>query len=303
AQAIVVVIVVLIIILAIAFMLIMNHKQLREIIELDDLITKIDKMNLEADIVKLNKMELAGESLITLTTWRESYQQATTKKIPQVQALLDQAAEQNAHYLLFKARKNIKQAQGIMRPTYDDAKNTQEVFTELLESHRENQMQYDELNKNYLELRKKVLADSFEYGVALDRIEDELAAIEQDFSEAKSLTAQGDQVEAKRVLSKIKAALDLVETVLPKVRDARRQLDQVFRAQLGELSDTYKKMMSSKYYITQIDVLGEIKKIRGQVNEASRTLADLKIAELDKQISEIKSAIADLYEVLTREYK
>lgn len=31
--------------------------------------------------------------------------------------------------------------------------------------------------------------------------------MENDFSEAKSLTAQGDQVEAKRILSKIKAAL------------------------------------------------------------------------------------------------
>ncbi|MCO6532694.1 septation ring formation regulator EzrA [Lactobacillus sp.] len=302
-QSIIVIIAILIIILIIAFMLIVNRKQLREIIELDDLITKIEKMNLDADIIKLDKMDLAGESLTTLTTWRKNYDQTTTKKIPEVQDLIEKAAEQNAHYQLFKAKKNINQAQEIMRPTFDDAKNTKEVFTELLESNRENQMQLDDLNKNYQDMRKQVLADSFEYGQALDQIESELSAIEGDFTEAKSLTAQGDQVEAKRVLSKIKVALTGVKTKLPEIRQARHELDTVFQDQLREISDSYKKMMSSKYYITKIDVLAEIKKVRTEVDDARKLLQDLKIDELNEKISKIQKEIANLYDVLAKEYK
>lgn len=284
-------------------MLIVNRKQLREIIELDDLITKIEKMNLGTDIIKLDKMDLAGESLTTLTTWRKSYDQTTTKKIPEVQDLLEKAAEQNAHYQLFKAKKNIKHAQEIMRPTYADAKNTKEVFTELLESNRENQIQLDDLNKSYQDMRKTVLADSFEYGSALDQIESELTTIENDFTEAKSLTAQGDQVEAKRILSKIKVAISAVKGKLPNIRKARHELDTVFQDQLQELSDSYKKMISSKFYITKIDVLAEIKKVRNQVDEARKLLQNLKIAELNAQIDQIKKEIANLYDVLTKEYK
>lgn len=284
-------------------MLIVNRKQLREIIELDDLITKIEKMNLDADIIKLDKMDLAGESLTTLTTWRKNYDQTTTKKIPEVQDLIEKAAEENAHYQLFKARKNINQAQEIMRPTFDDAKNTKEVFNELLESNRENQMLLNDLNKNYQDMRKEVLADSFEYGQALDRIESELSAIESDFTEAKSLTAQGDQVEAKRVLSKIRVALNSIKTKLPEIRQARHELDTVFQDQLQEISDSYKKMMSSKYYITKIDVLAEIKKVRTEVDEARKLLQDLQIDELKNKISKIQKEIANLYDVLTKEYK
>lgn len=284
-------------------MLIINRRQLREIIELDDLITKIAKMHLDADIVELDKMDLAGESLTTLTTWRKSYEQATTKKIPMVQTLLEQAAEQNVHYQLFKAHKNIKQAQEIMKPTYDDAKNTKEVFAELLESNRENQMQYSELIKEYKDLRKQVLADSYDYGVALDQIESKLTAMENDFSEAKSLTAQGDQVEAKRILSKLKTTLASLNSVLPQIRDAQNQLDKVFQDQLTELSNTYKKMMSSKYYITQVDVLDKIKQIRGQITEAGKSMADLNITDLENKITKIKKAIANLYDILTKEYK
>lgn len=284
-------------------MLIVNRKQLREIIELDDLITKIEKMNLDADIIKLDKMDLAGESLTTLTTWRKNYDQTTTKKIPEVQDLIEKAAEENAHYQLFKARKNINQAQEIMRPTFDDAKNTKEVFNELLESNRENQMLLNDLNKNYQDMRKEVLADSFEYGQALDQIESELSAIESDFTEAKSLTAQGDQVEAKRVLSKIRVALNSIKTKLPEIRQARHELDTVFQDQLQEISDSYKKMMSSKYYITKIDVLAEIKKVRTEVDDARKLLQDLKIDELNKKISKIQKEIANLYDVLIKEYK
>lgn len=284
-------------------MLIVNRKQLREIIELDDLITKIEKMNLDADIIKLDKMDLAGESLTTLTTWRKNYDQTTSKKIPEVQDLIEKAAEENAHYQLFKARKNINQAQEIMRPTFDDAKNTKEVFNELLESNRENQMLLNDLNKNYQDMRKEVLADSFEYGQALDQIESELSAIESDFTEAKSLTAQGDQVEAKRVLSKIKVALNSIKTKLPEIRQARHELDTVFQDQLQEISDSYKKMMSSKYYITKIDVLAEIKKVRTEVDEARKLLQDLQIDELKNKISKIQKEIANLYDVLTKEYK
>lgn len=284
-------------------MLIVNRKQLREIIELDDLITKIEKMNLDADIIKLDKMDLAGESLTTLTTWRKNYDQTTTKKIPEVQDLIEKAAEENAHYQLFKARKNINQAQEIMRPTFDDAKNTKEVFNELLESNRENQMLLNDLNKNYQDMRKEVLADSFEYGQALDQIESELSAIESDFTEAKSLTAQGDQVEAKRVLSKIRVALNSIKTKLPEIRQARHELDTVFQDQLQEISDSYKKMMSSKYYITKIDVLAEIKKVRTEVDEARKLLQDLQIDELKNKISKIQKEIANLYDVLTKEYK
>ncbi len=89
-QSIIVIIAILIIILIVAFMLIINRRQLREIIELDDMITKIDKMDLGNDIAKLDKIDLAGESLTTLTTWRKNYEQATSKKIPEVQELLEQ---------------------------------------------------------------------------------------------------------------------------------------------------------------------------------------------------------------------
>ena len=302
-ETLIVIAVIIVGILVVAFMLITNRRQLKEIEAIDKLVNKIEKMHLERDIDRLDKMDLAGESLTTLNTWRKSYQEASTAKIPEVQHLVEEAADQNSNYHLFKARKNIKQAREIIKPTFEDARNTKAVFTELLESNRENQVQYESLIKTYREIRKMVLADSFDYGVALEQLENELAAMDSDFDEAKNLSSQGDHVEAKRVLSKIRMDLSNLQEELPKIREGHHQIESTFQDQLRELSTTYKNMLSEKYYITEVNILEEIKKIHTEIDKARDLLADLKMNELAEQNKKISNQIDALYSVLAKEYK
>ena len=302
-QTIIIVAVVILIIVVVALMLLINRKQLREVEVIDAALNEIEDMHLEDDIKRLNKMDLAGESLTTLNTWRKSYKEASTKKLPRVKKLVEEAANENATYKLFKARKKIKEAQQIIKPTLEDARNTKAVFTELLESNKENQIQYDALIKVYRELRKDVLANSFEYGTAIDQIEDQLASMESDFEEAKNLSSQGDHVEAKRVLSKIRMSLAALQKQLPKIKDGYHQLEVVFQDQLKELSNVYKKMISEKYYITKVDVLSRIKDIHDQIDSARKLLAELKVDELANENKKISSEIDGLYDILAKEYK
>ena len=302
-QTIIIVAVEILIIVVVALMLLINHKQLREVEVIDAALNEIEEMHLEDDIKRLNKMDLAGESLTTLNTWRKSYKEASTKKLPRVKKLVEEAANENATYKLFKARKKIKEAQQIIKPALEDARNTKAVFTELLESNKENQIQYDALIKVYRELRKDVLANSFEYGTAIDQIEDQLASMESDFEEAKNLSSQGDHVEAKRVLSKIRMSLAALQKQLPKIKDGYHQLEVVFQDQLKELSNVYKKMISEKYYITKVDVLSRIKDIHDQIDSARKLLAELKVDELANENKKISSEIDGLYDILAKEYK
>lgn len=302
-QTIIIVAVVILIIVVVALMLLINRKQLREVEVIDAALNEIEEMHLEDDIKRLNKMDLAGESLTTLNTWRKSYKEASTKKLPRVKKLVEEAANENATYKLFKARKKIKEAQQIIKPALEDARNTKAVFTELLESNKENQIQYDALIKVYRELRKDVLANSFEYGTAIDQIEDQLASMESDFEEAKHLSSQGDHVEAKRVLSKIRMSLAALQKQLPKIKDGYHQLEVVFQDQLKELSNVYKKMISEKYYITKVDVLSRIKDIHDQIDSARKLLAELKVDELANENKKISSEIDGLYDILAKEYK
>lgn len=301
-QSLLIIAIVILVIVIIAAMLLINRHQLHQIEELDNDLGNIEDLHLERAIEKLDKMELAGESLTTLNTWKKSYKKSAAL-FPKIQQLIEDAADQNARYTLIKAHKSIKQAQDLLTPAEDDMKNCSEVFTQLLESNRENKIQYDELSSVYRDLRKQVLADSFDYGSAIDEIENRLSSLESDFAEAKNLSAQGDHVEAKRVLTKIKMALDLLQKQLPEIKDAQHQLSTVFHDQLGELSSAYKTMRDQKYSFGNLDILLEIKKSNDQIDKSLASLAKMDIDEVKSGISKIDKEISTLYSILEKEYK
>lgn len=302
-QTLIVIAIIILLILLLAFMLGLNRRQMNEIEQLEHQISQIEKMHLETAISRLDKMDLAGESLTTLNTWRKCYRQAATQKIPEMQHLLEDAADQNTSYRLFQARKNIKQAQEIMTTTLEDVKNTRDVFRELLESNRENQLQYDSLIKDYHRQRKMILANSFDYGTSLDELENKLSVMEKNFDEAKNLSAQGDHVEAKRVLSQIKINLHHLKQQLPLLKQAHHQLAVIFRDQLREITTTYKKMIADKYYFKGQNILSQVKQVHQLVDQAQDLLAKLQVDELAKQNKIIAQRIDDLYSILAKEIK
>ena len=65
-QTIIIIAVVILIIVVIALMLWVNRRQLRAIEVIDAAVNEIEKMHLEEDITRLDKMDLAGESLTTI---------------------------------------------------------------------------------------------------------------------------------------------------------------------------------------------------------------------------------------------
>lgn len=290
------------IIVVVMAMLLINRRQLRDIEELDNELGNMEDLHLERAIGKLDQMELAGESLATLNTWKKSYQKAA-ELFPEIQRLIEDGADENARYRLVKSHQSIKQARELVDSVSEDVKNSSDVFTQLLESNRENKAQYDELMQSYREIRKEILADSFDYSVALEEIENRLSAMEEDFAQAKNLSAQGDHVEAKRVLSKIQADLTALKTKLPEVKEDQHDLQTVFADQLDEIAAGYKEMWDAKYGFGSLDLLLEIKQSNDQIDRSLAALAQLDLEETSKGMKKVEKEIKTLYGILEKEYK
>lgn len=290
------------IIVVVMAMLLINRRQLRDIEELDNELGNMEDLHLERAIGKLDQMELAGESLATLNTWKKSYQKAA-ELFPEIQRLIEDGADENDRYRLVKSHQSIKQARELVDSVSEDVKNSSDVFTQLLESNRENKAQYDELMQSYREIRKEILADSFDYSVALEEIENRLSAMEEDFAQAKNLSAQGDHVEAKRVLSKIRADLTALKTKLPEVKEDQHDLQTVFADQLDEIAAGYKEMRDAKYGFGSLDVMLEIRQSNDQIDRSLAALAQLDLEETSKGMKKVEKEIKTLYGILEKEYK
>lgn len=274
--------------------------------QLDLLAKNSDKLNdvsIKEDIKRLEKMELAGKSLDTFNKWKKTYESVATQDVATLHELIERGIAENGRYSLFKAKKTITEANDLSQKAIESLKESKKVFTELLESNRDNQIQYASLLKEYQETRKEVLAKSYDYEVALDKIEDELTTMESEFDSVKNLSAQGDHVEAKRVLNQIGDELDRLEKQLPDIKQFDTELKTTFPEQLEEISTTYKKMLKDKYKIKEVDVLDEVKNIYDQIDKNLVTLSEMDVDNARKNNEIIASQIDNLYSILTKEFK
>ncbi|MBD5430032.1 septation ring formation regulator EzrA [Lactobacillus sp.] len=298
-----IIVIIILIIAAVAVAVMVNKSNTNQLDKIEKASADLNDLSVKEDIKRLEKMELAGKSLETFNKWKKTYESVETQDIGTLHQLLKQGVAENSRYSLFKAKKMISEAQEINERAHTNLKESKKVFTELLESNRDNQIQYTSLLKEYQELRKEVLAKSYNYEVALDKIEDELTTMEGEFDSVKNLSAQGDHVEAKRVLTQIDDELKRLQKQLPQIKKFDNDLKNTFPEQLEEISDTYRKMRKEKYKIKEVNILDEVKNIYDQIDSNLITLGEMNIEGVKKNNEIIASQIDNLYGTLTKEFK
>lgn len=302
-QSIQIILLILVVIAAVAGAVIFNKYYNHQIAHLDALSEQLNDITVQEDIKRLEKMELAGKSLETFDESKKVYLEVANHQIDTLHKLLEEAATSNAKYALFKARKLIKEAQALYQDAQEKVDKSKTTFEELLESNKDNQIQFAALNKDYQKQRKHVLADSFNYEIALEQLENELQSIESQFESVKNLSAQGDHVEAKRVLNQLSKDLENLKTQLPEIKKYDEELKTTFPSQLDEITRTYKKMKKDKYTINEIDVLETVKNLRSRIEKCQEDLSKLELETVKKGAASISRQIDDLYNILTKEFK
>lgn len=300
-----IIIILLLIILVIAAVSVIgtNKSNLKKIEQLQRMRASLTNPAIDEEIKRLEKMELAGKSLETFNKWKKKYDRVENIDRASLDKLLKEAKIENGKYSLFKANNLIHKAQELVQTAHEDLKGSEKTFGELLESNRDNQKQNAALLKSYQTLRKEVLAKSYNYEVALDKIEDELSSIGKDFDSVKNLSAQGDHVEAKQVLQKIDEKLGVLSDELPKVKQFDKDLKTTFPDQLDEISTTYKQMRKDKFMIKEVSVPEEVKNLYNQIDHNLDVLGNLDIDAVEKNNEMIASQIDNLYNILTKEFK
>ncbi len=303
AQSIIIILIIVLIIALVAAAVIINKYFNHQIAQIDQASEQINDITAKENISRLEKMGLAGKSLATFEESKSAYQEVETKQIGELQHLLEQAAETNAKYNLLKARRIIKQAEELAQSAQETVDKSKTTFNELLESNRDNKIQYASLLKDYQQQRKQILANSFNYEQSLTQLENDLALIEGQFDTVKNLSAQGDHVEAKRVLDEIKEKITSLKKSLPDIQKYEQDLRTIFGEQLDEITHTYKKMLKDKYRIEEVDVLETIKQLREKIEESRADLSKLELDKVKKINDAINERIDGLYDILTKEFK
>lgn len=266
-----------------------------------DKVKQMTETELSADFANLSRLHLTGQSLDEFKEVDREYRYLINRQLPEISENLNDLTGMVANYKLFSARKDLK----IIDEQVD---NAQERFSDIkkklqgIQKNTEDQQKMIlKLKKRYQEIRKTLLAKNFSFGPAIDKLEEMLSQLEDEFEEYTQLTEDGDFVKSEKPLKQLEKDTSKMERNIEVIPPLYNNLKNVFPQQLSELQAGFAKMKDEGYMFTQN--LGQmLSDIQSECDQNMVDLTNLKIAEAQANNKGIADEIDDIYDILSREY-
>ena len=260
----------------------------------------LKEARLEGKIKKLTKMKLSGASDDRFNQLKVEYHKQEEEIFSDILRQMRGAEYKNTEFKVFGANQDLKKVNTSLDQFEKKIAEISQGFDELLKSNELNATHSEELQKKYQTLRKQVLTQSFSYGPATDKLEDELSEIANLLDNEKQLTSKGDHIEASQILDDIKIKLGLITDQLKVIEPLFHDLNEVFPGQVDEIKFVFQKL-DKQHFKFNDDIVALIQEVQKEIEESNEKLGELNFDAVNTNNEDIKQRIDDLYETLTLE--
>lgn len=291
--------IILIVLFFLWYMWFLQKKNASTLNEYKDRTDHLKEARLEGKIEKLTKMKLSGASDDRFNQLKVEYHKQE-EIFSDILRQMRGAEYKNTEFKVFGANSDLKKINASLKQFEDEISQISQGFDELLKSNELNATHSEELQKKYQTLRKQVLTQSFSYGPATDKLEDELSEIANLLDNEKQLTTKGDHIEASQILDDIKIKLGLITDQLKVIEPLFHDLNEVFPGQVDEIKFVFQKL-DKQHFKFNDDIVALIQEVQKEIEESNDKLGELNFDAVNTNNEDIKQRIDDLYETLTLE--
>jgi len=232
---------------------------------------ELKKAQLDDKIEKLEKMKLSGASDDRYNQLKVEYHKQTDDIFSDILTQIRAAEYKNTEFKVFGSAKDLKKLNTEMDDFETKIGEVSQGFDELLASNELNATHSEELQHQYQTLRKQVLTQSFSYGPATDKLEDELSEIANLLDKEKELTTKGDHIEASQCLDDVKLKLGLITDQLKIIEPLYHDLNEVFPGQVDEIKFVYQKLDKQHFQFSD-DIVQLISDVQHEIDESDQKL-------------------------------
>ncbi|WP_119318940.1 septation ring formation regulator EzrA [Companilactobacillus formosensis] len=292
--------IILIVLFFLWYMWFLQKKNASTLNEYKDRTDHLKEARLEGKIEKLTKMKLSGASDDRFNQLKVEYYKQEEEIFSDILRQMRGAEYKNTEFKVFGANSDLKKINASLKQFEDELSRISQGFDELLKSNELNATHSEELQKKYQTLRKQVLTQSFSYGPATDKLEDELSEIANLLDNEKQLTTKGDHIEASQILDDIKIKLGLITDQLKVIEPLFHDLNEVFPGQVDEIKFVFQKL-DKQHFKFNDDIVALIQEVQKEIDESNDKLGELNFDAVNTNNEDIKQRIDDLYETLTLE--
>lgn len=273
----------------------------RKIRNVREQVNVLKQLPLGQDIEAGHQMSLTGQSLTAFNALVDEYQQVNEKTFYDLDHLIDQVLFDVRGINFVKTNRERHQAEALLTEASDHFDHVRSGLAELKKVDGEHRAAVARLEKKYQDLRKVLLSQNLSFGPSIDRLEQNLADLEAQFDEFTTLSQQGDHVAAQKVLDTLTDGTTTLEKLIETIPPLYADLKTGFNEQLMDIGDGYQQMTADNYVFGNLDLPGQINRVRSEIQTATKQLTNLDLAAVSAANHNIEVQIDDLYSVLEAE--
>lgn len=274
---------------------IMQRSIIKNVDELQTKKRKLIELDTKEDLLDGKKLSLTGQSLKKFDDLQLEYEQIEKDDFKQFDQAADDLLFEAKGWNVIRSKQSLKDLTAVLDGIATRIVEVRKGIETLKQMDAEHRAAVKKLEVEYQALRKTLLTKNFEFGDAIDKLEEILAALEDDFDEFTHLTEQGDHTAAADIYTQLHSETERLEGIIDRIPDIQKQVQVDFPAQVKELQASYNLLTSDGYIFSnkrlQVDIAGV---------EASRIITNNLIRELEiddaaTNVEHISKQIDDLY--------
>jgi len=270
-------------------------KQVRQLTERQQALTKQSQTT---DFEKIEQLGLTGGSLTKLAALQEAGQTIQDDQLPAVSEQLTAITAQARSVKFLDAQQNLKKAVTALdaiEQQQADIRNGLQALDAADEAHRQ---AVASLEKKYQGLRKTLLSQNFSFGPSIDPLEDRLANLENDFDRFSELAKAGDHDAAEQVLDQLRHDTSALEMDIDRIPPIYKDLVSGFPDQIGELASGYRQLIAQNYNFEIDSIEPELTALEQAIADNTALLGALKVSDAENGNHAIAKRIDHLYDVM-----
>lgn len=253
------------------------------------------------EMAKVKQLNMTGQTEELFEKWRHEWDEIVTTDLPDVEELLFDAEEYIDKYRFGKAKEVTALIEEKLSKTEEKIQCILTELNDLVGSEEKNRTEIEELKELYRECKKNLLAHRHSYGNAENELERELEEVIGKFQEFDEKTKNGNYLEAREIVLFIKERLEKIRQKMDAIPRLLLECQTNLPAQLNELKEGYREMVSQGYVLDHIPLEKETEQYEKQLEKFLSFIEKLEIEEVEKGIDELKDGIEFLFDLLEKE--
>lgn len=254
-------------------------------------------------LVKGRKMSLMGQTLDDFQENEALYNRIVATDFDDVKQQADQVLASAQGFNIWQTNQDLRNLKKRVDQVARDIDTVNQGLTDLEQIDAEHKQAVQDLELKYKNLRKTLLSQNFIFGNTLDKLEDILGELEDEFSEFSNRTENGDHVAASEIYESLAMETNQLEERMDQIPGLVKDLSTTIPEQQEELQATFDQMMEQGFTFKDNFVEQALKQIEEDRKTTLEALKNLTLKKVQEQLTTLHQEINQIYKTFENEYQ